>query len=178
MKRIGFSVILLLLVVLLAGCRSNVTNVGGVIDEWRNKNDGEARQSDIEEYDNGDFADMLGFNVNCPTTGSLVPNRFYVIDQWFGQIQYNAGEDKSYVLRVARTDSTDLTTAYNEEHPSDNTQTIDGVTVTTGKAGKGCTMSWWTKGDFQYTLHSNNIQDPPIQDELETIVTGTDSEDA
>lgn len=177
MKRIGLSLLLLLLVVALAGCRSNVTNVGGAIDDWRNQNNSEARESDIVEYDNGDFGDTLGFNVTYPSTASLVPNKFYTIDQWFGQIQYNAPDAKSYVLRVARSESTDLTTAYFEKHPTASTQTIDGIEVSTGKAEKGCTMSWWTRGDFQYTLHSNDIQEPPTEDELETFVAGLDCTD-
>lgn len=170
--------LLLAFAVFLVGCeRSDVgQNVGPVLENWRydpNKaSESEARKIDYETFEDGNFASVLGFNVTeMPNNNEYRPHKFFTIDGWYGQIEFATGDGRSLVVRVAKADNPTLFSTYQEpHHKTDETRTIDDLEVKVRSADSGSTIATWTRGDFQFLLHSGATQTPPSDSDIETMV--------
>ncbi len=176
----------LLCAVLLSGCSSNAGQQFGEYVAQRHKaNLGRANAAsaspaqpetvDIVTCQNGSFGPSLGFDLTVyPSNASLTPNKFFAIDGWFSQIEFLSSENLHLVLRTAFTDAGYLTATYRELHDaSDTTREVDGIEVRTRNAAAGCSMVTWTRGDFQFLLHSNTNQGPLPTELVDMVVTGT-----
>lgn len=168
----------------LTACkRSNVsTNFGEAVLDWKaggTSGASHVQETQLDTYTNGDFGDSLGFDVTAyPDSAALSPQKFYAIEQWFGQIEYFTADDRVLVLRIARDNSKDVRTTYTENHNTqEESRTVDGIEVSLARSGNGCTMVFWEKEGFQYLIHSNFQQDPPSDDEVNQLVRGLQSED-
>lgn len=158
--------------ILLAGCSSDLgTTVNQKIEDWRPDEKGNGKAS-IEVYDEPAFSKSLGFDVvTYPNSRELNPYKFFVIDLWFGQIQYKTADGRVLVVRIAKEDSSSLSETYAEIHnQKKEMRTIDGVEATTGWSSDGCVLTSWKRNGFQYTVHSNENQDPPTTAEIDELV--------
>ncbi|MDL2219974.1 hypothetical protein LJC04_06585 [Ruminococcaceae bacterium OttesenSCG-928-O06] len=168
--------VLLLALVLLAGCkRSNIAqNFGAAIEDWApaQTDDAKKNPSDIVALEDADFSEELGFTLAAfPSSDGLVPYRFYAIDGWLAQVEYQAPEERVLVLRIARTRSTSLFSTYEEPHyASDETILMGDTEVRLQTSADGCAMATWKRGDFQYLLHSNKRQGMFAAGEVERMV--------
>lgn len=172
------SLAVVLAVIVLAGCqRSDVaTNFGDAVIEWK-KNEGKKQSNTIiDNYPDGDMGASLGFDVvNYPSSAAMTPDMFFAIDNWVAQIQYKASGGRDIVVRAARDDARtrNLRYLYAEAHDAEeDIERIDGVEVTVGLDEQGCTLVNWQRGGYQYTVHSNERQDPLSDAEIEAFVEG------
>ncbi len=129
----------------------------------------------IETYEDANFAKSLGFDITAyPNNSTLFPQRYYVLDDWFAQIEFATNDGKGYVLRAAFTDKGFLTTTYTEAHTAfDELREIGGKQVHIRNSKKGCSMITWAQGDFQLLLHSNSLQGQPPDAIIEAFVSQT-----
>ena len=171
-----------LLFALLASCTSNVGQ--GFADEVVGRQ--EAAQAAKEEpaepypvkvttYSDGQFSPELGFNVTSyPNDSRITAKKFFAIDDWYGQIEFDTADGLGLVLRAAPKDSGYLTTTYTELHDaSDTARTVDGIDVRTRNSSLGCSMITWNRGDFQFLLHSNKSQGEPPKEIVDILVQET-----
>ncbi|NLW78804.1 MAG: hypothetical protein GXY32_05265 [Ruminococcaceae bacterium] len=170
----------------LAACTSNPAgeNFAHAIEDWkpesRRENYGEP--SEIVPYDAPDFTETLGFAVvEYPDTEALSPFKFFAIDKWFCQIEYQTDNDRVLVVRIAREDAGGklITDTYSEGHFSnvEHYELAGDVTLRYGENSVGCAMGSWVKNGFQYLVHSNKHQTLPSEAELETLALGLNCED-
>ncbi len=132
---------------------------------------------EIVPYENGDFAPTLGFDlVSYPSHEGLLVQKFFALDGWFGQIEYDASDGFYPSLRVATTDSEDLHTTY-PDLPSDvgEIRSIDNLDVRVRHDGGSVVMAYWVRGDFQYLLYLNRTEADTIDPVIEEFVTTVDS---
>ncbi len=186
MKKRGFIFCFLVAMVMLTtACTSNAgDNFSRMLqDRWQiiqDSPDPDAPPPDPVEiipYDNGDFGPTLGFDlVSYPSHDGLLAERFFALDGWFGQIQYDAGEDMHPVLRVAFTDGPDLHTTYANLTPNvGEERTIDNISVRVRHMEDTTVMVYWLRGDFQYLLHLHHTEDEQVDSVIEELVSNVDS---
>lgn len=170
-----------LLLLTLAGCNANPAgdNFGHAVETWRTQVESQSYvHTNVEEYTKPHFADSLGFAVvSYPDTKDLKPTQFFVIDKWFGQIEYTTADNRTLVVRVAYKDDKSLEYSYQEYHGLDKkVRQVDGIDVTSKGAIEDCYMTLWVRGDFQYLVHSNKDQPKPSDEEIDELVKGLDSQ--
>ena len=171
-----------LLLAFLASCSSNVGQ--GFADEVVARQ--EAAQAANEEpvepypvkvttYSDGHFSPELGFDVTSyPNNSQISAEKFFAIDDWYGQIEFATDGGLGLVLRSAFKDAGYLTTTYTELHDaSDTVRTVDGIEVRTRNSSQGCSMITWNRGDFQFLLHSNKSQGEPPKEIVDILVQET-----
>ena len=167
------------LVLLLGACkRSEVTQMGTALDDWANPTQSKTPQKvDVAAYQDADFSDALGIEiVSLPPVSSMSANKFFVLDEWFGQVEFTTEANLSLNVRLAKADGKRLSGTYNESHIFEKeTTTIDGLEVSIAKAKEGCALVSWVRGDVQYVLHSNKKQGVPPMEDIELMVTWLDS---
>ncbi len=181
MKKWRMLVIAALAVVLLVACGQSGAgqNFGEVVGEWRPQNDAarSVAPAEIGTYDSPDFGDVLGFDVTeYPDTAALSPQKFFTIDDWFGQIEYVTEDERTLVVRVAKKEGKSLAATYTGSYAAgDELRQVDGMEVRVGTAADGAVMVSWTRGEYQYVLHSAGGQDAPSEEEIEMFVKEMDS---
>ncbi len=165
--------------VLLAGCDSSLArNFGDTIARWQGVTNEVVKPiSDITTYYDGDFAPHLGFSViSWHSSDELAAVKFFAIDGWFGQIEYNTPEGYLYVLRVAQAEQGWLAGTYAEGYyQNERVYDIGGNEITVGDSVEGDVLARWEKNGFQYTLHSRSEQGDIPQDVLQNISLALDS---
>lgn len=177
-------ILLLAAVLLLAGCKRSAVaqNVGPALDEWQAEGQEQEKNepSDIVTLQNNDFSAELGFVVEgLPVGDGLSANKFFAIDGWFAQIEFERSGEGVLVLRVARTTSRPLRSTYSENHSAQRLdREIDGIEVVVGASSKGCAMIAWQRGDFQYSVHTPKDVGLPADAEIEALVGGLSAKEA
>lgn len=178
MKKVQLFALALVLVLVFAGCkRSNLGSLGMKLDEWADPVDSvEARSIEIETFSSADFGDELGFDVDSmPSEDQMKSYKYFIIDGWYGQVEYTSYDKKIYVVRMAKANERPLKETYTEIHALDEkTLEINGVEVTAKRSMEKCALVTWTKGDIQYTMHSNKAQGMPSDEDIRIMVQGLD----
>lgn len=179
-RKIGATVALLLaLLLLLGGCkRSEISgNLGTVLDDWRTGPTPKAPDPiEIKPYTDASFGEDLGFEVvSLPPEDVMTAVKFFVIDGWYGQVEFEAADDTGYNVRMAKIGGAKLSTTFLETHAL-NPQTLDvgGIEAETRASLVGCTLTVWTRGDVQYAMHSNKVQGAPAEETIAAMVAGLD----
>lgn len=180
MKRTGWlPAALLAVAVLLAGCgRSKVAQVGGVLDEWR-YHEPEMPATSVEpvEYvpmETPDFTELLGFRMmGMPSAEAYVPEKFFVLDGWYAQMEFRTGDERLLVVRVAATGAGSLVATYPEgHHQSGETLQAEGIEVTVRSDTAGCGMAAWQRDGYDFLLHSGKLYGPPPTADIQAMVKG------
>ncbi len=132
---------------------------------------------EIVPYENGDFAPDLGFDlVSYPSHENLMVQRFYALDGWFGQLEYEAADGLAPVLRVAQADGEDLHSTYANLSPTAGLErTVGDIEVRVHHMDDTTVMAYWLRGDFQYLVHLNRSQDEIVDPVIEEFVNTVDS---
>lgn len=170
--------VLLGLALLGTGCRQTpmAQNLNTALGGWGEKDADSTLPEpiDIVPYVNADFAPALGFDVvDYPDNASLWPEKYFVLEGWYAQMEYTTEDGRSLVVRVAKADEKELYTTYVEHHyASYEEREIDGVEVKIRTSAAGSSMITWRSGDFQYLLHASKLYGMPPDEEIETMVTG------
>lgn len=176
----------LALCLLAAGCaKANPAgeNFADVVTDWQpeSRREGYGEPSDITTYDAPGFAKELGFVVtDYPDDDALHPFKFFAIDYWFCQMEYQTEDERVLVLRIAREDAGGkrLADTYHDHYSHVETTEVDGVSLRVANGESGCTLASWVKNGFQYIVHSTHLQDAPAQGEIETLVRGLNCAEA
>ena len=159
--------------------RSEVTQVGQTLDNWANppKPTEQPEPIDIKQYQDANFAQDLGLDVvSLPNASVYIPNKFFVLEEWYGQIEFTTTDNLSLNVRVAEAGGKRLTTTYAESHiHNKETYEIDGIEVKVATAEEGCALVTWERGGVQYAVHSNRRQGVPPMQAIEDMVRGLDS---
>ncbi len=167
-----------LLLCLLAGCKTSGIgeNINSTIADWQPEStvEGHKEPSEIVPLDSPDFTDPLGFSLTSyPDEDGLHPYKFFAIDQWFAQVEYQAGEERTLVLRIASLQREPLTSTYKERHNAKaEEREVDGTPVRVRLSSGGCTAVSWERDNFQFLLHSNRRYAQLTDEEIETMVKG------
>ncbi len=173
MRRWVALLLVLLTAITFAGCKQSRLdkNIGEAFSGLE-KHQPAHSAADIDTFTEPDFSDTLHFNVtHYPDSDAYALLNIYVINVWFGQLEYHTNDGRMLVLRVAKSDSKPLRQSYNEGHFLEEKELAVGdVTLTSGAAEKGCTLSVWEKDGFQYSLHTNARYTRPSEKELRYFV--------
>lgn len=180
MEKVLALLLALAAVLAMAACkRSEVTQVGQTLDNWANppKPTEQPEPIDIKQYQDANFSRDLGVEVvSLPDGAVYMPNKFFVLEDWYGQIEFTTTDNLSLNVRVAEAGGKRLTTTYAEAHIHDKeTYDIDGIEVKIATAQKGCALVTWERGGVQYAVHSNRRQGVPPMRAIEDMVRGLDS---
>lgn len=162
----------------LAGCkRSEVAAIGANLADWRQTEEmpGVA-PVEFTPAESSDFSQALGFSItSLPDAGRYTAGKYFVIDDWFGQMEFETADGRTLVLRVTQ-ESKLLSGTYPEAHNVDeHTYEIDGIDVRVRTGEGGCGMASWKKGEFQYLLHANKKYGIPTEQEITDMVRGLDA---
>lgn len=129
---------------------------------------------EIVEYDLPQFGEELGFDVTgYPNKTGMALSAIYVIDNWFAQLEYDTGEGRRLVLRIARSNRSDITTLYADtydQNPSD--YFIDETRARLAYNEWGDAMVTWHNDDFQFLFRCDRSFSPPTEAEINTLVGG------
>lgn len=181
MKRSLILVVALAAALVLGACkRSEVTNVGRTLDNWANPNTAQSEAPtpvDVKEYHDANFSQDLGIEVvSLPDASTYTPNKFFVLDEWYGQIEFTTMDNLSLNVRLAKTGGRLLQGTYAESHiyNIENLE-IDGIDVKIATSNESCALVSWERGDIQYVMHSNRKQGVPPRQAIEDMVNGLDS---
>lgn len=176
MRRKSWAAVVLAALLLLSGCKQSglETNIGQAFANI-SPEDEQVRHDDIVQYDSPDFEEKVGIRVvSYLETADIYADRFYSIDDWFGQIEYRTSDERLMVLRIARDTSRDLKKGYSEKHVLEmETRTAAGLEITTAASVDGCHLSSWTQDGIQYTLHTSHLYKPPTKEEVDLIAFET-----
>lgn len=175
MKKTFLIIISMVIVLGFAGCSSAGQNLGRFVEEvqdTREQSDPEAHKVDIVTCQNPSFGSWLGFDVTSyPNDTALYPHKYFVMDNWYGQVEFKDAEDHSFVLRVAYKSEEFLSSTYLGSYKkSDNKLDIDGTMVRIRTNENKETMYTWQNGNFQFLLHANHTQ--PTEEQLTRFVKG------
>lgn len=169
----GFLVFSVSLLFLFSSCGQNplAENINRAIQDWEPSSQS-SKESQIDTYTNPDFSSSLEFNVaTYPNDNNLKPTKFFAIDRWFAQVEYDTVEGQIFVLRIARVGNGVLSSTYSETHAqSVEKLEIDGIPIENRKSSSGCSMLVWEKNGYQYIIHSKNGQTAPSSQEIERFV--------
>lgn len=176
MKKAMVIALALLAILIMGGCtRSELGNMGQTLDNWANPPESYVPQPvEIKEYTDAGFAEDLGIELSTlPDAATYRANKFFVLDDWYGQIEFTSASNLSLNVRLAQVGGKMLDTTYAESHIHDiETQEIDGLEVKTATAQEGCALVSWERDGILYVLHSNQMQGVPPQADIEAMVKG------
>lgn len=175
-RKLAALLLAVLLCLALAACkRSDVATGFGKVADWGPaQTPKEAETSDITTLDSPAFGPYTGFDLTAwPSDDDLQPRQFFAIDGWLAQMEYHTADDRLLVVRIAAAGGKTLTSTYTEGHHVDRqTLAVDEIEVALAAGAKGCHIATWARGDFQYLVHSNSLQDAPPAGEIEALVRG------
>ncbi len=173
MRRKSFYVIMLCVLVLFSACRrsSVVQNIGPVLDNYRYEEPKEIHEIEFSSTSTADFSESLGFVMTGMPDG-LIPAAYFVIDDWYAQIQFGTDSTNARVMRVAHAKNFGLRNTFDSSHSLEARElTIDNIAVTVGENSDGHTLVIWERGEYQYALQSRvGLDDDTIEDVVENTV--------
>ena len=175
MKQYKAVVFVLAASMLLAGCKKSSAgnDFGRVVEDWRNGINSESTETSIVKYDVPEFGDTLGFDVVAyPDHRGLIPDKYFAIDNWFGQLEFLTVDDRTLVVRVADAENKSLELSYEEYHGLDKeTRKVGEIEIKMQRSMDNCYLVSWEKDDFQYVIHSNKFQVKPAESEIDELVS-------
>lgn len=175
MKKFNKLALLLAALLFLAACkRSGVEHIGIALDEWRGPQHSTPppKEVEVEVYTDADFSKDIGIDVtSLPNPEKITANKFFAIDEWYGQIEFTTSDNLSLNVRVASAEEKRLATTYSEPHVHSKVlYTIDGIEVSVALGPEGCALASWVRGTVQFSVHSNKKQGAPPMQHLEEMV--------
>ncbi len=170
MKKRSLYVIILCVLVLFSACRrsSVVQNIGPVLDNYRYEEPKEIHEIEFSSASTADFKDSLGFTMTGMPE-NLIPAAYFVIDDWYAQIQFGTDSTNARLMRVANIDNFGLRNTFDSSHSLESRElTIDNITAFVGENSDGHTLVIWERGEYQYALQSRvGLDDATIEDAVE-----------